>query len=125
MQPVQAHDVAAGEHCAVNVMGVPTEPALGPWTVQTGGLETTHVSVWGPGAAVRVKLSQLGSESVTEPAVAEDAPVKANAAAKVARRMRKDRVMVLVPVNKIALQSCGLMQLGKATIGRRCALTDN
>jgi len=37
---------------------------------------------------------QLGSDSVIEPALAEEAPAKANAAAKAERRMRKDRVIV-------------------------------
>ena len=57
-----------------------------------------------------------------EPALAEDAPAKANAAAKAERRVRKDRVMAWVPVNKIARRSCKLKQLGGALIGRSCTL---
>ena len=106
----------------MSVIGVPIEPVVGPWTVQTGGLETTHVSVWLPAAPAIAKLSQFGSERVTVAALAGGAPAMANAMAKAARRIRKDRVMALVPVNKIARRSCWLEQLGKATIGRRCSL---
>ena len=78
----------------VSVVGLVTIEATQP----VGGFgpppPVTHVSVWIPAVPLSVKLAQLGSDSVIEPALAEEAPAKANAAAKAERRMRKDRVIV-------------------------------
>jgi hypothetical protein len=77
----------------------------------------TQFSAWLPGAPVSRKLSQLGSFSVTDPALAGDAPNMASETAKAAKSIRKDRVMAWLSSTKSPCTTAGDSSLARRRLG--------